>query len=179
MISSGGTHNTLEPGLINDSIMTTALMVGMLFSSGNFLLYHEAFRRRNPINLFRYAEHRIFLITVLAVGLLMGFSLWANGVYDFLHALHRGLFEAVSFATTTGISTAEYLPWPPFARLCMLLLAFTGGCIGSASGGLKVARMVIMLKALWGEVKRLSIPRRLFRYTWGGGRWIPSSSTGS
>ncbi len=159
VISSGGTHNTLEPGLMNDGIMSAALMVGMLFSSGNFLLYHEALRRRNPINLFRYAEHRIFLITILTAGLLMGVSLWAHGVYGFLHSLHRGLFEAVSFATTTGISTAEYLPWPPFARLCMLLLAFTGGCIGSASGGLKVARMVIMLKSLWGEIKKILHPQ--------------------
>lgn len=159
VISSGGTHNTLEPSLMNDGIMSMALMGGMLFSSGNFLLYHEAIRRRNPINLFRYAEHRIFLITVLTFGLLMGISLWANGVYGFLHSLHRGLFEAISFATTTSISTAEYLPWPSFTHLCMLLLAFTGGCVGSASGGLKIARMVIMLKAVWGEVKKILHPQ--------------------
>ncbi|MDO4204029.1 MAG: potassium transporter TrkG [Selenomonadaceae bacterium] len=159
VVSTGGTYNLMDPGLINRFFMSIALMVGMLVSSGNFLLYYEAVRRRSVTNLLRYAEFRAFLIIVITGGLLMGCSLWANGVYSPLHAMQRGLFEAISFATTTGISTAEYLPWPPFTRYCMLLLVFVGGCIGSSSGGMKVARIVIMCKAMLGELKKTLHPR--------------------
>lgn len=158
VVSSGGTYNLMDPGLIDQFFMSIALMVGMLLSSGNFLLYYEAVRRRSVKNILRYAEFRAFLIIVITAGLLMGCSLWANGVYSPLHAIQRGLFEAISFASTTGISTAEYLPWPPFTRYCMLLLVFVGGCIGSSSGGMKVARIVIMSKNLLGEMKKTLHP---------------------
>ena len=158
VVSSGGTYNLMNPGLIDGFFMSIALMVGMLLSSGNFLLYYEAVRRRSVKNILRYAEFRAFLIIVITAGLLMGCSLWANGVYSPLHAIQRGLFEAISFASTTGISTAEYLPWPPFTRYCMLLLVFVGGCIGSSSGGMKVARIVIMSKNLLGELKKTLHP---------------------
>ena len=158
VVSSGGTYNLMDPGLIDGFFMSIALMVGMLLSSGNFLLYYEAVRRRSVKNILRYAEFRAFLIIVITAGLLMGCSLWANGVYSPLHAIQRGLFEAISFASTTGISTAEYLPWPPFTRYCMLLLVFVGGCIGSSSGGMKVARIVIMSKNLLGELKKTLHP---------------------
>ena len=159
IVSTGGAYTIADRTLVGGFALPVALMLGMLVSSGNFLLYYEAARRRSVTNLLRYAEFRAFLLIIGVAGLLMGCSLWASGVYRPLHAMERGMFEAISFATTTGLSTTEYLSWPHFTRYCMLLLVFVGGCIGSSSGGMKVARVVIMAKTLLGELKKTLHPQ--------------------
>jgi trk system potassium uptake protein TrkH len=63
-------------------------------------------------------------------------------------AFRQGLFQSVSFITTTGYSTANYLLWPAYALLPLFLFMLIGSCSGSASGGIKIPRALIFIKNL-------------------------------
>ncbi|MBR4895039.1 MAG: TrkH family potassium uptake protein, partial [Clostridia bacterium] len=64
-----------------------------------------------------------------------------------------------SIGTTTGYATSDFNLWPNLSRMMLLLLMFVGGCAGSTAGGLKVARIGILLKSAGKELNRLRHPR--------------------
>jgi trk system potassium uptake protein TrkH len=69
------------------------------------------------------------------------------------------LFQVISIGTTTGYATADFDKWPEIMRLILLLLMFTGGCMGSTGGGVKAARLIIYAKTLVRELHLLIYPR--------------------
>jgi trk system potassium uptake protein TrkH len=68
------------------------------------------------------------------------------------------LFQVVSIITTTGYATADYLLWVPFLSLLVFVLMFFGGSAGSTGGGIKIVRVVLLLKNSYYELKRLIHP---------------------
>lgn len=73
-------------------------------------------------------------------------------------AFRDSLFQIVSIVTTTGFITADYLQWNGSLWFIIFLLMFTGGCIGSTGGGLKMIRILILVKNTRLELKRLMHP---------------------
>ncbi|GAB5534050.1 MAG: TrkH family potassium uptake protein [Rubricoccaceae bacterium] len=82
--------------------------------------------------------------------------------YDsFLDALRYGAFQAASIITTTGFGTADYEVWPPFALGILFALFFVGGMAGSTGGGVKVVRVLLILKNSFREFRQLVHPRAI------------------
>ena len=74
-------------------------------------------------------------------------------------SLRLAAFQVASIGTTTGYATTDFNLWPNLSRMMLLLLMFVGGCAGSTAGGLKVARIGILLKSAGKELNRLRHPR--------------------
>ena len=82
--------------------------------------------------------------------------------YDsFWDALRYGAFQAASIVTTTGFGTADYELWPPLAIVVILSLFFVGGMAGSTGGGVKVVRVLLILKNAFRELRQLVHPRAI------------------
>ena len=64
----------------------------------------------------------------------------------------------VSIGTTTGFTTAEYYSWPGFLPVLLLYVSFIGGCSGSTGGGIKVIRILLLVKQGVRELRRLVHP---------------------
>ena len=77
----------------------------------------------------------------------------------FSEALRTSAFQVCSIISTTGYATADFDLWPELSKSLLVILMFIGGCAGSTGGGLKVARVVILLKSIKKELKRLLHPR--------------------
>jgi trk system potassium uptake protein TrkH len=131
----------------------------MLVASCNFALYFVAFRKGHWGGFWRDPELRATLFALLGGGLVVSLLLWAKGVYGPLEALRHGMFNSVSLATTTGFATVDYLSWPVFAPVFMLLLSGVATSAGSTGGGIKMVRMLILFKQARREMNRLVHPR--------------------
>jgi trk system potassium uptake protein TrkH len=70
----------------------------------------------------------------------------------------NGLFQAVSIATTTGFTTANYSAWPGAIPVLLIFSSFIGGCAGSTAGGIKVIRWLLIFKQGAREISRLVHP---------------------
>lgn len=68
-------------------------------------------------------------------------------------------FQVVSVTTTTGFCTADFDLWPDFLRFALILLMFFGGCAGSTGGGIKMVRIMLVLKLALTQLRKLSQPR--------------------
>ena len=73
-------------------------------------------------------------------------------------AFRQSLFQTVAIATTTGFVTTNYLEWNGSLWFLIFLLMFTGGCIGSTGGGIKMIRLLVLFKNTRLELKRLLHP---------------------
>ncbi|MFA7459461.1 MAG: TrkH family potassium uptake protein [Trueperaceae bacterium] len=131
-------------------------VVFMLLAGVSFPLVYRAVSGR-PRALLRSAELRAYLSIVVLAGLVL--ALLTRGQYGPFEALRHGLFQAVSITTTTGFASADFTTWAAPAQALLVLLLFVGGSAGSASGGVKVARWLIIVKHSVREVRRMLHPR--------------------
>ena len=74
-------------------------------------------------------------------------------------ALRQSGFQVASIITTTGFGTADFGAWPTLSKVIIVMLMFSGACTGSTGGGLKVGRIMILVKTVTRELKRAINPR--------------------
>jgi trk system potassium uptake protein TrkH len=82
-------------------------------------------------------------------------SLVLNSAYGFWPGVRISIFQVVSIMTTTGFVTADFEQWAPVSQLMLLALMFVGGCTGSTAGGLKITRILLLLRIVNREFKRM------------------------
>ena len=85
---------------------------------------------------------------------------------NFSEAFRLASFQVATIITTSGFATADFNLWPTFSKIILFILMFTGGCAGSTSGGFKISRIVILVKAIKRELSHLLHPRsvKVIRY---------------
>lgn len=140
-----------------NSSKTAVRMVVKQDRRGNFdLLTQGGFKQAGRIYLNDY-EFRLFgaLLVVLVVFTCINLKLHLDPS-EF--SIRDGIFQAVSFLTTTGYTTASYSHWPLSCTFLLILSAFAGGCVGSTAGGLKMLRVFILFQQGLREIHRLLYP---------------------
>ncbi|WP_299451232.1 potassium transporter TrkG [uncultured Pigmentiphaga sp.] len=137
-------------------------VVFMVVAGISFTLHFQAFRRRSLEPYARSTEAQAYL-AVLAISVaLITALLLVRGTYDsFWTALRYALFNTVSVATTTGFVSTDYSVWPIFAPVWMLVLSCFVTCAGSTGGGIKMIRVVILVKQARREFIHILHPRAI------------------
>ena len=108
------------------------------------------------------------LVLLAAIAVVWVILLRQGQHVDAGHALRDAAFQVVSVATTTGYATTDYLLWPTFVPVLMLLLGGIVSCAGSTGGGIKMVRVLILAKVASHELVRLIHPRVINPVTLGG-----------
>lgn len=123
---------------------------------------HYRFLRGDLLAYWRSPEFRWMVLVMLAGGLLLAGSLltYAKGATA-EQAIRDGVYQAVSFTTTTGYTTADQTSWPAVSRYLLVLLMFVGGSVGSTAGSLKIRRWIIVIQAIVREMRRILYPNRV------------------
>ena len=150
-------------GYWNSPLLDAICIVFMLLGSMNFALHFIAWRHASIRAYFNDSELRAFLRIVVAATLLIATIVWAQQHFSHpAEAFRRAAFQTVANLTTTGFATDSFSLWPGPAPLLLVLLAFVGGCSGSTAGGLKVARVLMVLRQGLREVRQLIHPKGTF-----------------
>jgi trk system potassium uptake protein TrkH len=148
---------------------TEYVIIAFMFLAGiNFARHYQFWVERRPRAFFSDVEVRAYTVVIAAATLVVFVSLLSQGDYSLEHGLRAALFQVTSIATTTGFATADYEAWGPLPQLVLLALMFAGGCTGSSAGGLKVARLVLLLKVVGREIRSMVERRAVFAVRLGG-----------
>ena len=134
----------------------------MLISGVNFALHFFSWRALTFRNYWQDSELRVYLAGIFATSFVVVLFLYLSNTTSLLFAIRQGVFQTVSVATTTGFATTNFSLWPVFIPVLLLLASFVGGCAGSTGGGMKVIRVLLILKQGMREVKRLVHPNATF-----------------
>ena len=159
-VAIGGfsTHDA-SLGYFDNPLIEGIAVIFMTISGVNFALHFTAFRSRNPKTYFADAEFKTYLSLLCAVAAITSTYLYFSETFtNPISALRHGIFQTVSISTTTGFTTSGYYVWPSFLPVLLLFASFVGGCAGSTGGGLKVIRVLLLVKQGFREIVRLIHP---------------------
>lgn len=137
--------------------------ISLIFFGINFSLYYLALIGKGK-DIFRSEELKAYLtIVVVAIGLCMWSLMFRVDSYPQSYTKEEvfrySLFHVASLISTAGYSISDYNLWPLLARTTLLFVMFTGGMAGSTAGGLKVSRIVIAIKGIYINIRKLINPR--------------------
>ena len=160
-----GTAGTGGFGIKNDSMagyspyLQIVVTVFMILFGVNFSAYFLLLRRKVK-QAFSMEEVRWYLLVILAsIGLV---TLSVRGMYGSVgEAARHAAFQVGSIITTTGYASTDFNLWPEVPRTILVLLMFIGACAGSTGGGIKVSRLVILVKTIKKELHTFLHPRSL------------------
>ncbi len=146
-----------------DSLGLELIAIVFMFLGGiNFALHFNAWRRASLGGYFADAELKAYFVIAFVAICLVTFELYARGTYGWSGALRHAGFHVVSNLTTTGFTTTGFAGWGGFAPVLMILIGTIGGCAGSTAGGIKVIRVVVLLRQGAREMLQLVHPRGRF-----------------
>jgi len=117
----------------------------MFLAGVNFMVHYFIFKRNFKISL--YNEEFLFYAKVVSFFvLLVTLILFFQNNMTLEVAFRNSAFNVISIISCTGFCNTDYMLWPTLGWLFMFLLLFAGGSVGSTSGGIKMARHLIVLK---------------------------------
>jgi trk system potassium uptake protein TrkH len=144
----------------NSPMVEAVAMVFMMLSGVNLLLYFAVWRARSPMPLLRNAEALAFYGVIGgSIALITAYLVYFGEYPRWADALRHTAFHVISVATTTGYANHDYAQWPLFAPLLMILLGCFATCAGSTGGGIKMVRMLLLLKQARRELVRIVHPQ--------------------
>jgi trk system potassium uptake protein len=147
-------------GYWNSAEVEGVAIVFMALAGVSFARYFIVWRARSLMSLLRDVEVRTYAFVLVASVAGLSLVLLTHGTYpDYLSALRAAAFHVVSVATTTGYASADYALWPVFAPVLLLFLGSFASCAGSTGGGIKMVRMVLLIKQARRELVRAIHPR--------------------
>ena len=160
-----GTAGTGGFGIKNDSLasyspylqnVTTVFMAlfGINFSCYYLILLGQV------RSVFRDEEVRLYLGLIFGSIVLITINL--GSYYGSLgETIRHAAFQVSSIITTTGFATTDFDLWPAFSKSILTVLMLVGACAGSTGGGLKVARLLLLMKGLKRNIGQVLSPRRV------------------
>ncbi|MBQ6031854.1 MAG: TrkH family potassium uptake protein [Prevotella sp.] len=160
--ATGGfsTHND-PTGYYHSAGIDYSSIVFMFLAGISFtLLYTSIFKGRIK-QLFKNSEFKLYCALVIICTLLIVIFLCIYNNYTVDDAIRYGLYQVVSFLTTTGVFNVDAAQWPHFTWVVLCVCMFFGGCAGSTAGGFKCVRGVMILKIVRNEFKRILHPKAI------------------
>jgi trk system potassium uptake protein TrkH len=137
------------------------IMVFMFLGGMNFILHYSLVR--NPRKILANREFQAYCLFISAAIAIIVADLSIRNYYSsLLDAFRYGGFQAISFMTTTGFTTADFDAWPHLSKIVLLSLMFIGGCGGSTGGSIKVIRIYVLLKTIKQRIHRILYPHAIF-----------------
>ena len=160
---SFGTAGTGGFGIKNDSIASystynqVVITVFMILFGINFNAYYLLLTKK-VMQAAKNEEVRYYLgiiglaIVAIAINTREMFT-------SFGRAFQQAAFQVGSIITTTGYATTDFNVWPVFSKTILVILMFVGACAGSTGGGIKVSRIIILVKSVKQELGYFIHPR--------------------
>lgn len=144
-------------GHYNSVYVEMVVAVFIILFGVNFNLYYYLIIRKFSLA-FKNEEVRTYFGVIIAATLIITFNVMKlyNGFGD---SLRHSFFMVASTITSAGFSTTDTAQWPMFSQTLLLLLMFVGSCAGSTGGGMKVSRIMIIIKTGIKELKYIVSPR--------------------
>ena len=160
-----GTAGTGGFGIKNDSLASyspyiqNVTTVFMILFGVNFSCYYLLLIKQWK-NVFQDEELRLYFGIILFTILLIVWNTF--GIYGTLEeTIRHAAFQVGSIITTTGYATTDFDLWPSFSKTLLLCLMVVGACAGSTGGGLKIARLLLLLKGVRRNIRQMLNPRKV------------------
>lgn len=155
--TGGFSNRNVSVGYYDSAYIDGVITVFMILFGINFNLYYLMLLKHFK-EAFKNEELKTYLGIIAGAVAIITINI--SSMYgSVLKAFRYAAFQVASVITTTGFCTADYNLWPELSKGVLLAIMVVGACAGSTGGGIKVSRLVILLKSVTQEIKRLHHPK--------------------
>ncbi len=167
-ISIGGFLNTNDSMASYSMFVKVTVIFFMVISASNFYLHYRALFKGDFRGYGRNEEFKVMILWFFLISVCILLQAITSSEWDHLHGTTGDkvvdiVFSVVSVGTTSGFSTVNYTTYWAFLDLSLfMVLMFIGGSAGSTSGGIKISRLIITLKALFNEIRQEVHPNAVY-----------------
>lgn len=156
MATGGFSTRSLSAAAFGSSAFNIAMFIGLFLGGTQFALLYTGLSR-GLASFWQNSEFRFYVAVMSLSGLATAGFLAADG-RELGFSLGVGVFTALSTMTTAGFTIGDVDAFPDGAKLVLLFLMFTGAMVGSTAGGIKLARILLLLKLTYRELAKLLHP---------------------
>jgi len=159
-VATGG-FATKNTGLQFYSSYSQYIVMLFMFMAGTSQLVYYYMLKFNFKKVKQNDELWFYVAVIVIAGAIATFILLAKTNKPFELSFREGFFHVISIITCTGFASADYLLWPVTGILLLFILMFSGGSTGSTSGGIKMARHLIVVKNIRNVFIKLNHPKAI------------------
>ncbi len=157
-IATGGFSTKNTSLMLYSPYTQYVVMIFMMLAGTSQVIYYYLIKF-NFKKVKQNEELWFYLVVAIVAGTLATLILLVNSTRTFEESFREGFFQVISIITCTGFASADYIIWPMAGVLLIFLLMFSGGSTGSTSGGIKIARHLIVLKNIKNVFIKLNHPK--------------------
>ena len=144
----------------NSTYIQVVITIFMILSGISYSLYYALIKGKWK-DVLKNQELKLYLGIILVSTILITINLMTTMYNSVGKSFRDALFQVSSIITTTGYATVDFDMWPAFSKAILFMLMFVGGCAGSTSGGIKVIRILTLLKLVKREIQKIFHPRAM------------------
>ena len=161
-LSAGGFSPNPNSIMGYGSNTITWIVMAFMFLAGiSFNLQYKALTQKNPFNLFKSEEFRVYFILVVLMSLLIGISLNFHNTVTLFDNMRNSLFHVISITTSSGFASDDFERWNYTSKMLLFIVMFMGACASSAGGGIKIARWLVVFKSMKSEIIKILHPNAI------------------
>lgn len=155
--TGGFSNRNVSIAYYNSAYIDGVITVFMILFGVNFNLYF-LIRLKNWKEALKNEELHAYLGIIVGAVAVVTFNIM--GMYgNIVHAFRFASFQVASVITTTGFCTADFNLWPELSKVVLMCIMVVGACAGSTGGGIKVSRLMILVKSIKLEVRKMLHPK--------------------
>ena len=165
LVTTFGTVGTGGFGIYNSSIggyspeIQVVVTVFLVFSGINYTAYFYILSYKFK-EAFRIEEVRWYLIIFFSAVAIITYNI--RGLYTSLgESLRHAAFQVASIITTAGFATTDFDLWPELSKCILVIIMIIGSCSGSTAGGMKISRVLMLIKTIKKELSLIVHPREV------------------
>jgi len=159
MSAGGFSPNALSIEGYGSNVICWILILFMFISGASFVLQSKVLTMRKLSLFWKSEEFRVYTSLVLVISLIICSILIIQQHYEVFHAITASIFQVLSLATSTGSASENFQLWTLDAKIVLFITMFVSSCSGSAGGGLKIARWILIFKYIKNELYKILHPK--------------------
>jgi trk system potassium uptake protein len=159
-VATGG-FSTKNLNLMSYSHYSQYIVMIFMFLAGTSQVIYYYLVKLNFKKVRQNEELWFYIAVAIVAGSIATMILLGNSTRTFEESFREGFFQIISIMTCTGFASADYILWPVPALILIFLMMFSGGSAGSTSGGIKMARHLIVLKNIKAVFVKLNHPKSI------------------
>ena len=131
----------------------------MFIAGSSFVLQSRVITKRKLSLFWKSEEFRVYTSSIIILSLIVAFVLFFGQHFSFFHSITASLYQVLSLATSTGSASEDFSLWTYDAKVILFITMFMSSCSGSAGGGLKMTRWILIFKYMKNELYKILHPK--------------------